>query len=164
MARKLKVLLAAVLPWCGFVGLGGYELYRARLARHQTDLIRSQLDQLRTKTMKGPNFVGQSRSGVFTVAASTDFEGLDEMVYVLAHGKPVFQFAYIRPPRSRPESLFVSIYGREGDRFLDVGAQVGRDFPSYVVYYPPGGPDGGEFFYGDYDLDGKFEKKAKRWF
>ena len=161
MARRLKLFFAVILPWCGLVGLGGYEAYSAWLARHRTALIRPRLARFRTETMDGPKFLGQSDSGIFKVAAYTDYQGDEEGLYVLARDRHLFRLSLAKSELLPPGSLFVSIYSRDMQRFVDVGARFGQDFPGYLVYYPQAGPDAGKFVYVDYDLDGELEKRKE---
>ena len=158
--EKDKVVFWVILPWCGFISMLGYEGIKL-WERHMFVVgFRKSLPDIASMT---PDIRMLGEYGIFKVVASKHYtyDGVSENLAITAYDK---YLVTLSKNSNRKGDLHISVYRSmmPVEPLLDCGTLPSAVFPSFIVVYPQTGPDAGRYWYGDYDLDGKFEKKAKR--
>ena len=152
---SIKFVVMTIVPWCGFIGLGSYQVYEVARERLQRARFMAKLpDDFGTEDLR------MLHNGYpFKVYMFRQFvDKWEECVAVEAYDK---HLVMIRRNTNVPGTLNVSLY-RSMDPLrpiLDCGSFRDGPFPGFLSFYPQTGPDAGRWF-GDYDLDGQFEIKA----
>lgn len=155
--RMTKLFLATILPWLGFLGLLAYEGHKVYVKSLSLEALRSTLHPDMAGALVKAEIL--RLRGDFTVVSYENAATETEGIIVTPYNR---HLVTIERDIRTPGSLRVSVYRGDGNEHVELmscgGLRDDGEFPRYVGVYPQTGADAG-WFYGDYDLDGKFELK-----
>ena len=159
-----------IVPWCGFLCLLAYEGHRLSKWIVMKARIKAELALVphMAEDVKSAEYLYDGK--VFKAVAFTCYpeEEERETIFLTVRDKvgillsrTVAGFLSSEEERGRPRfHLTVLSDIRSARSFLSCGSSPTGEFPGYLIVYPQTGPEaGGYVFYGDYDLDGQFEKR-----
>ena len=108
--------------------------------------------------LDGARFIGEY--GPFKAFQCAGIFGSQERVCIIADEKQMFVLTHDRRTKGSLHFAVISDIA-SGQPLLDCGTLEDGVLPGFWGMYPQKGPDAGRLWYGDYDLDGKFEVKVK---
>lgn len=159
--RLIKTFYGVVAPWCALAGLLAYVWYSPPRPLPLTAWEKQRLERLDPRAALGYQRTLLANSGRFRVTMDEFDDESAEVVDVAVDGGPLIS---VFAGESDAGSPRVTVWRGPGyeDPVVRCGAEEGEDFPSFLIVYPQTGPDAGRVAYGDYDMDGRFEKRLNR--
>ena len=154
----------SVLPWCGFLCLLAYEGHRQSKRIATKARIKAELALVPSVggVVKSAEYLYEGKA--FRVIAFTEeaFGNSDvETIFLIVRDKVGIFLR--REEKMAPYAISLTVLPDVHDarRFFICGSSRTGEFPGYLAVWPLTGPEVGEdVYYGDYDLDGRFEKRV----